>query len=97
MLLIGLIYFVLSVAAIIILSVRLRKCMKKNESEPVEPVEPVEPDDSDVAENFCGSCQGIGSMTFRNPTEMSRLYEEGKLTEFTPMPEPTEWKKTCMM
>lgn len=100
MLLIGLIYFVLSVAAIIILSVRLRKCMKKNESEPIEPVEPVEPvkpDDSDVAENFCGSCQGIGSMTFRNPTEMSRLYEEGKLTEFTPMPESTEWKKTCMM
>lgn len=97
MLLIGLIYFVLSVGAIIMLSVRLRKCMKKNEIEPVEPVEPIEPDDSDVSENFCGSCQGIGSMTFRNPTEMSRLYEEGKLTEFTPMPEPTEWKKTCMM
>ena len=97
MLLIGLIYFVLSVAAIIILSVRLRKCMKKNESEPIEPVEPVEPDEEDVSENFCGSCQGIGSMTYRNPTEMSRLYEEGKLTEFTPMPEPTEWKRTCMM
>lgn len=93
MLLIGLIYFILSIIAITVLSVRLVKCMKKLKETPEVPEEPVVPDET---EGFCGACQGIGSMSFRDPTELSRLYEEGKLTEFTPMANPTEWKQTCM-
>ncbi len=96
MLLIGLLYFVLSVIAITVLSVRLVKCMKKLKETPEVPEEPDVPVVPDETEGFCGACQGIGSMSFRDPTELSRLYEEGKLTEFTPMANPTEWKQTCM-
>lgn len=41
----------------------------------------------------CGSCQGVNGMTFPNRSLIHKLYDEGKLTEYSQLPSRTEWKK----
>ena len=44
-------------------------------------------------ENFCGACQGINGMTFPNRAMLRKLYQEGKLTEYSNLAQPAGWKK----
>ena len=44
------------------------------------------------SKNMCGSCVGMGLMTCPNRAEVSRLYNEGKLTEYSGWGnEPRHW------
>jgi hypothetical protein len=44
------------------------------------------------SKNMCGSCVGMGSKTCPNRAEVSKLYNEGKLTEYSGWGnEPRHW------
>ena len=43
-------------------------------------------------ENFCGACHGIGIKSYPDRPLVRRLYDEGKLTEFTPRHKDEEWQ-----
>lgn len=42
-------------------------------------------------EKFCGACQGMDGMTFPNRQLIRKLYNEGKLTEYSPMVPNKHW------
>ena len=46
-----------------------------------------------VNNRTCGSCQGINGMTFPDRSLVRKLYDEGKLTEYTYLPKSTQWTK----
>lgn len=44
-------------------------------------------------EKFCGACQGMDGMTYPDRELIRKLYNEGKLTEYSPMNQHPKWKK----
>lgn len=43
------------------------------------------------SDNFCGTCQGLDSKVCPNKQLLRKLYEEGKLTEFTDLKKGDKW------
>lgn len=44
-------------------------------------------------EKFCGACQGMDGMTFPNRQMIHKLYNEGKLTEYSQLTPNKHWNQ----
>jgi len=42
-------------------------------------------------EGFCGTCQGIGTLSFPDVPLLNQMYNSGELTEFSDRSEPRDW------
>lgn len=42
-------------------------------------------------EKYCGACQGVGNKVYHDKELIHKLYNDGKLTENTPLYKDPEW------